>query len=132
MSPQVTICMPAYNSEGYIKNSIETVYAQRFKDYELIIVNDGSTDNTGPEAAELIEKYHLNGYVLTIDNSGPEAARDYGFSHAKGQVFATLDSDDLWDEDYLHETVGVLKRYNEVGICFSDFNIFYQKSTKKC
>ena len=131
MSPQVTICMPAYNSEAYIKNSIETVHAQRFKDYELIIINDGSTDNTGALSKNLIKKYKMKGYVFDIENSGPEAARDYGFAQAKGDIYATLDSDDLWERDYLYEMVEVLKRYPDVGVCFSDFNIVYQNSEQK-
>lgn len=128
MTPLVSICMPAYNSAAHIEKSIETIAAQRFNDYELIIVNDGSTDNTGILAKDLIKKYKLQGHVLGIDNSGPEAARDYGFAQAKGDIYATLDSDDLWERDYLYEMVEVLKRYPDVGVCFSDFTIVYQNS----
>jgi glycosyltransferase involved in cell wall biosynthesis len=131
MTPLVSICMPAYNSAAHIEKSIETIAAQRFNEYELIIVNDGSTDNTGALAKDFIKKYKLQGYVLDIDNSGPEAARDYGFAQAKGDIYATLDSDDLWERDYLYEMVEVLKSYPDIGVCFSDFTIVYQNSEQK-
>ena len=131
MTPLVSICMPAYNCVEHMEKSIATIAAQRFNDYELIIINDGSTDNTGALSKDLIKKYKLKGYVFDIDNSGPEAARDYGFAQAKGDIYATLDSDDLWERDYLYEMTKVLKRYPDVGVCFSDFNIVYQNSEQE-
>jgi teichuronic acid biosynthesis glycosyltransferase TuaG len=93
--PFVSIIMPAYNAEKYIAEAIESVQSQTYQDWELLIVNDGSTDNT----QEVIDKY-----VQTDDriksffqqNGKQGKARNLAISHAKGEYLAFLDADDLW------------------------------------
>jgi glycosyltransferase involved in cell wall biosynthesis len=91
--PLVSVCMPAYNSEKYIGAAIESVLNQTYKNIELIITNDGSTDGTG----EILAKYANlpNVKVVEGDRKGPSAACNLAFSHAKGEFIKFLDSDDL-------------------------------------
>lgn len=94
-SPAVTMIMPAYNAAAYIEKSVQSVLRQTMPDFELIIVNDGSTDNTAAVLAELAER-DSRIKPLTIENRGPARARNYALdriSHSGGYI-AFIDSDD--------------------------------------
>ena len=97
-----SVIIPAYNSASFIGQALESVYAQTLQDFELIVVDDGSTDNTW----EIIQAWKRQfGNVLVADrhseNRGPAAARNAGIRKAKGEFVAFLDSDDLWVPDHL-------------------------------
>lgn len=95
--------MPAWNAEKTIKASIDSVLAQTFKDWELIVINDASQDKTEfivQEAAKSDARLIL---YTNEKNSGIAYSRNLGLSHAKGQWLAFLDSDDLWQEDKLEK-----------------------------
>lgn len=104
--PLVSIIMPAYNAEKTIVESIESVLRQTYKNWELIIVNDGSKDSTtavvlafNDERLRLIEQ----------ENGGVANARNNGINNAKGEYIAFLDSDDLWVEEKLERQIGTLE-----------------------
>lgn len=99
-SPQISIIMPCYNAEKHIEASIDSVYRQTFKDFELIVVNDGSTDNS-LEILNKLADYHSNLHVIAQTNKGPGPARNHGIKVATGQFIAFLDSDDSWHTDCL-------------------------------
>ena len=84
--------MPVYNRPSLVKEAIESVLKQSFNDYEIIVVNDGSTDSTPNVLASYADKIK----VLNQENSGVGAARNLGIENAKGDYIAFLDSDDLW------------------------------------
>lgn len=121
--PKVTIVMPAYNVESYITNSIESVINQTFKNWELIIINDGSTDQT----RAYIEQYvQLDSRITCIDqdNSGVSAARNKGLLNASGDYISFLDSDDQYTPQYIELMLkALLTTHNEVVFCkFKELN----------
>lgn len=88
----ISIVIPAYNSEKYIAEAIESAMSQVAIEFEIIVINDGSTDTT----MNVVSNYKQHIRIINQDNSGPAAARNNGVSNAKGQYIAFLDSDDLW------------------------------------
>ncbi len=90
--PLVSVIIPTYNRGWILKEAIDSVLAQDFKDYELIVVDDGSSDNT----REVLDTYGQEIIVLRQANKGVSAARNRGIAEAGGQLVAFLDSDDLW------------------------------------
>ena len=99
----ISVIMPAYNVEKYIANSVESVLAQTYKEFELLIVDDGATDATGKISDDLAKK---DGRIVVIHqkNGGAAAARNTGLDAAKGEFVAFLDADDLWDKTFLEKT----------------------------
>ena len=100
--PAISIIMPAYNTEAYITESIESVLHQSFKDWELLIIDDGSPDNL----AEIAKKYsqqHANIHLFQQKNAGVSVARNLGISKAQGKYICFLDSDDLYLESFLEK-----------------------------
>lgn len=114
MGQKVSIIMPTYNCGKYILESIQCVQNQTHKDWELIIVDDCSTDNT----KEIVEEEQQNDericYVLQKKNGGAAVARNTGLDHATGDYIAFLDSDDLWTEDKLEKQLDFMKKNNAV------------------
>ena len=88
----VSVIVPTYNCATYLPDAIDSVLAQTFKDFEIIIVDDGSTDNT----REVVKKYGLQIKYIYQENKGPSAARNLGIQSSNGQYIAFLDSDDIW------------------------------------
>lgn len=108
MSPVVSVIMPAYNISQYIAASINSVLDQTFDEWELIIINDGSTDNTEDIARSFASRdqrivYHKQ------SNKGVAASRNEGLRLAKGELIAFLDADDLWHPMFLEEMVAKQK-----------------------
>jgi glycosyltransferase involved in cell wall biosynthesis len=100
--PGVSVIVPLYNKAAYIDRCLDSILCQSFNDFELIVVNDGSTD--GGEA--VVEKCNDSRVRLVSQaNAGPGAARNYGARLAGGSLLAFLDGDDAWDPDYLGESV---------------------------
>lgn len=112
MNPKVSIIIPTYNGEKYIQRAIESVLAQSFSDWELIIVDDGSKDNT----EKIISDYSKNEKIKYIyqENRGQASARNKGISIALGFYIAFLDDDDEWiDKDKLKKQVEFLDKNPE-------------------
>jgi len=91
-NPLVSVIIPAYNSEKYIRRALESVFSQTYTHYELIVVDDGSSDSTKDIVLEYANK--LQYFYQT--NAGASSARNYGIKSSKGTLIAFLDSDDLW------------------------------------
>lgn len=117
--PLVTIVMPAYNVENYIMRSIESVFKQTEHDWELIIINDGSTDKT----LEVIKDLPVRDKRVSIINQvnlGVSAARNKGLHLAKGQYISFLDADDIYDPEYIKFMVKPL-RLQEADVSFCKY-----------
>ena len=97
MNPAVSVIIPAYNRSRFLEKAVESVLDQRFSDYELIIVDDGSTDDT----ASVVKKYGNSIRYIRQENRGPSAARNRGIEASRGNLVAFLDSDDWWHRDKL-------------------------------
>lgn len=125
---KVSIIIPTYNRAHLIGHSIDSILAQDFRDYEIIVVDDGSTDST----QQVLEKYYGAIRCIKQDNKGFGAARNRGLEEAKGEYIAFLDSDDLWTEDKLSIQVEVMDRLNEAAFIFSDFLILKPSGSLMC
>ncbi len=114
----VSIIMPAYNCEKFIQQSIESVLKQSYKNLELIIIDDCSTDKTGLKCLE----YHDSriSYYRQHSNGGCAKARNKGIELSKGEYIAFLDSDDFWEVNKLEKQIASLS-YNE--LCFTAYSI---------
>ncbi len=114
---RVSVVMPVYNVERFINDAIASVLSQSYTDFELIIVNDCSTDNS----LSLCEK-HIDPRIRIVNhkhNRGLAAARNTGINNAKGEYIAFIDSDDIWHNDKLKYHVEHLDTKPEVGLSFS-------------
>jgi glycosyltransferase involved in cell wall biosynthesis len=126
VKPKVSVIIPAYNSEKYIAEAIESVFAQTYPGYEVIVVDDGSTDGT----LQLLKRYDSRIKVLTKVNGGPASARNLAINNSCGEYIAFLDSDDLWVEEKLDEQVAFLNKHPEVGLVFGEILIFEERGGK--
>lgn len=120
----VSIITPCYNSSPYIGETIKSVISQTYTNWEMIIVDDCSTDNS----AEIIKEYAKTEkriiYLRTEKPSGsPTRPRNIAIKNAKGRFIAFLDSDDIWLPDKLQNQINLFKCYNDIAIAFS----YYEK-----
>lgn len=114
--PHVSVVIPCYNSHQYLQEAIDSVKRQTFKDYEMLVVNDGSTD---PETIHTLDKLDPSIKVLTKENGGLAAARNFGINNSSGEVIITLDSDDKFAPDFFKEAIEILNKEKETGIVSS-------------
>ena len=112
-NPSVSVIIPTHNRGWVLKEAVESVLAQDDQDFELIVVDDGSTDNT----AEVLEEYADDLTVFRQNNSGVSAARNRGITLSSGRLIAFLDSDDLWLPEKLSRQVGFFHSNPEARIC---------------
>ncbi|MEQ2455820.1 glycosyltransferase family 2 protein [Flavonifractor hominis] len=117
--PEVSIIIPVYNKSVYLRNTLHSVYQQSFSDYEVILVDDGSTDDSLEIAREFAER-DARIHILTGANGGVSAARNRGLQAAKGKWIQFLDADDLLLPDYLSSAVPLAER-GQADILFSGF-----------
>lgn len=100
ITPCVSVIIPTYNCCGFITKTLDSIINQTFKDYEIIIVDDDSSDNTFEVLSDYLSKYSFIKYIKQ-KNSGVSVARNNGILASKGKYIAFLDSDDLWDKNKL-------------------------------
>lgn len=110
----VSIIMPAYNSEKYIKESIESVKNQTYTNWELVIVNDCSNDNTENIIKEYAEKDKRIKLYTNVVNQGVVKSRNLSLKKAKGEFIAFLDSDDIWSRLKLEKQINYMKKIDSV------------------
>ncbi|WP_251126947.1 glycosyltransferase family 2 protein [Exiguobacterium sp. s160] len=120
-SDKVSIITPVYNSEKFIKEMISSVQNQSFENWELIIIDDCSNDNSSNIILELQSKDDRILYHRLIKNSGAAIARNTGLELAKGRFIAFLDSDDLWEDNKLEVQISYMKQ-NNIGFSFSAYS----------
>ena len=108
MDDLVSIIMPSYNTEAYIAETIESVLAQSYKNWELIIVDDCSRDNTDEVVRSYLSDYRIH-YLKNEENKGAAFSRNLALREAKGKWIAFLDSDDLWMPKKLEKQISFMK-----------------------
>lgn len=124
-APAISVIMPAYNVEKYITMAIDSVLNQTMSDFELIIINDGSTDKTG----EIIERYKAKDSRIRVyhtENCGLASVRNRSLLYARGEYVAYIDSDDAVKEDYLECLYENAVKYN-ADIAFSSYYYFSEE-----
>lgn len=109
----ISVVIPLHNKEKQIENTLQSVFAQTFIDYEIIIVNDGSTDGS-TDVVESINDPRIR--LINQKNSGVSAARNRGIKEAKGEFIAFLDADDAWKPEYLETQLKLTKLYPECDV----------------
>ncbi len=122
-----SVIIPLYNKADYIKNTIESVLNQTFTDYEIIIINDGSTD----KSKDIILEYN-DERILFYDqeNQGASAARNLGIEKSKSNYIAFLDADDLWMPNHLETLKCLIQNYPNAGIFASRYQLIFKNGTK--
>jgi glycosyltransferase involved in cell wall biosynthesis len=123
--PRISVIIPTYNSAQYIREAIDSVLSQTYRDYEIIVVDDGSKDNT----AEVLREYGDKILYLYQENAGTNPARSRGLKEAKGEYIALIDADDKWLPDKLQEQVEFMDVSPEINLLFSDFYNFNENGT---
>jgi len=124
-TPKVSVVIPCYNHARYLPDAVGSVTGQTYRDFEIIIVDDGSTDGTRGVAEGLMEKNP--GQAITLigqDNEGLSSARNTGISAARGEFILPLDADDMIEPDFIEETVRVLEENPDVSVAYTDWRIF--------
>jgi len=115
--PNISVIIPTYNRSALVVNAIESVLQQTYRDYELIVVDDGSSDDTRDRLRPYMNRIH---YAYQ-DNKGASAAQNAGIRVARGKWIAILASDDVWHPDKLqHQIEAVSALGGEYGACFTD------------
>ncbi|WP_282073729.1 glycosyltransferase family 2 protein [Polaribacter atrinae] len=123
----VSVVIPTYNREKYLEKAIFSVINQTYKNFEVIIIDDGSKENY---AESICEKYD-NCFYFYKKNGGLSSARNYGISKAQGEYIAFLDDDDFWREDKLQKQVKVLNSDKSVDCVHSSASVVDEKGIKK-
>lgn len=119
MSDLVSIIMPSYNTAKYILDSINSVLSQTYRNFELIIVDDCSTDNTDEAVKPFLSDNRIR-YLKNEKNSGAAVSRNYALREAKGKWIAFLDSDDLWEKDKLEKQISFMEK-NGYKFSYTDY-----------
>ncbi len=117
----VSIVIPFYNAEKYLLETLESVRRQSFSDWELILVDDGSTDTSAELARNYLDRTPVQASLLSHpggENRGTSATRNLGLSHAKGTYVCFLDADDVWMPGFLHGFVDRLEKMPAVDMAY--------------
>lgn len=118
--PKVSVIVPTYNNANYIEEALKSIMAQDYQDYEIIVIDDGSTDKT----REIVQSLGDNIKYVYQANQGLAGARNTGVQRSKGDYITFLDGDDIWETNNLSIKVKVLEEYPLLGAVFSDFFLF--------
>ena len=126
----VSVVIPLYNAEKYIEETIQSILDQTYKEIEIVIVDDGSTDQSPAIVKELGEKYPGKVRYVHQSNQGVSVARNTGIENATGEYIAFLDSDDLWHPTKLEKQVKSMHT-NEMNACYCGYMNFYEETSEK-
>lgn len=122
--PVVSIIVPVFNSAAYLQKSLDSILAQSFRDFELILVDDGSTDQSGA----IVDRYAERDERITVfhkTNSGVSRTRNYGLSRASGEFVTFIDSDDFLSKDFLAKLLELMTP--ETDFCFGNLEMLTDK-----
>ncbi len=128
-NPTVTVVIPAYNAARYIAQALDSVQAQTVNDYEVIVVNDGSSDRA--ELERILNSHPLPVIYISQENKGVSAARNAAIKVARGTFYAQLDADDQWTPDYLEVQLGILNENPDVALVYPNALIIADESDAK-
>lgn len=127
--PVVSVIMPTYKHEHFIRRAISSLIAQTFTNWELIIINDRSPDNTEDAIREYLEDERIR-YYINSQNTGLGACLNFGITKAKGSYIAYLPSDDVIYKDHLQSLYHVLQQNQNAGLAYSSIRHFYNRKSE--
>ena len=119
MNPLVSVIIPVYNGARHLRAALESVFAQTYRSFEVIVVDDGSVDDSGIIAQSFPDVRYIH-----QTNCGVAAARNHGIEAARGEFFAFLDQDDLWTPDKLRLQIEYLLSHPEIGYTLTQQKFF--------
>ena len=125
--PKITVISPVYNGEKYIANLIESLKKQTFKDFEFLLIDDGSTDNTINIAKKKLKKTNIKYKIINQPNGGQSKARNTGIKNATGDYIVLIDSDDTIQSNYLNNLYKAIKSSNS-DVAFCNLNRVNEKN----
>jgi glycosyltransferase involved in cell wall biosynthesis len=125
----VSVIIPCYNQVNLLRETVLSVVNSSYRNIEIIVVNDGSTDNTDEIAKQLVIEIPFLKYYFQ-ENRGPSAARNFAISNAMGSIILPLDADDLISHDYIEKAVLVLESNPDVKVVYCEAELFGEKSGK--
>jgi len=133
MNIEISVVIPLYNASKTIVSTINSVLEQSYKVSEIVLINDGSIDNSSNIVRDVFKEYLDTNFIVLIDkkNEGPSAARNIGVKIAKHEWIAFLDSDDQWVYNKIAEQIDVIKNNKNINVCGTCSNIlnFNKKGT---
>lgn len=116
--PTISVIMPCYNVARFVSESVASVFGQTYPEVELIVIDDGSDDNTVEILRSLVDKHPGRMKLLSQDHQGPYPARNLGLRNAKGELIAFLDADDLWKEECVESLyIGLMEQNADLAYC---------------
>lgn len=120
--PKVSVIIPTYNMAKFVSSAVNSVLSQTYKYFEVIIVNDGSTDRT----REVLKRYkkHRKIKIINQSNKGLACSRNTGIKLSKGKYIAWLDADDIWRRDFLEIAVALLESHKEISFVHANLYRF--------
>jgi glycosyltransferase involved in cell wall biosynthesis len=119
--PLVSVVIPVYNGARYLRAALESVFAQTYRSFEVIVVDDGSIDDSGKIAQSFPEVHYIR-----QENQGVAAARNNGIAVARGEFLAFLDQDDLWTPEKLRLQIGHLLSHPDIGYSLTHQQFFLE------
>lgn len=119
--PRVSVIIPAYNAAALLGPTLQTTLASQFDDLEIVVVNDGSRDQT----AEVAASYGPRVRVISQNNAGMSASRNRGIAESDSEFIALLDSDDIWHPAKLRLQIAALDAHPDHGFCFTEFSSWH-------
>lgn len=128
---KVSVIIPCYKQAKYLPKTLDSVLAQTYNDWECIVVNDGSPDNTEEVAKEYCDKDKRFKYVYQ-ENQGPATARNNGIKSSSGEYILPLDSDDLISPTYIEKAVAYLAAHSDVKLVYSRTELFSETERREC
>lgn len=129
MNNKVSIIMPSYNSQEFIAQSIESVLAQTYQNWELIIVDDCSLDNSNKTIEKYLNRDSRIKLIKLERNSGPAVARNRGIEEAQGRYIAFLDSDDMWSKQKLSRQLAYMQEH-DIALSYTGYCRIEEKSSR--
>lgn len=124
MKPEVSIIITTFNYGKFIKETLHSILKQTYSNYEILIIDDGSTDNTSDIVSEWEEPFKGRLRYFYKENQGVAIARNYGIFKAKGDYIAFVDADDIWFEDSLQKLVSCIKDNADYGLVYGNVRMY--------
>ena len=125
-----SIIIPLYNKAPYIEKALRSVMGQTYKDYDIIVVDDGSLDNSSVIAEKVISDNPTKCQLICQENSGVSSARNNGVDFSNGDYLCFLDADDWWDPTFLEEMSQLIESFPDAGIYGTSYTIVNKKKHK--